>query len=198
MPLRRLYGYALRWSPPQSIHPAAESVLGMQNEFVLWQPSSSGELIFALENQCVWSCGTLPYGEDPPVWVSDCSGYESGCVDSEERRASKRVILSESLSSFLVSYCLYEMQLLPHTALSQESTPARRERLGTLMKSGEAEIVWPGFAGLWNPLSSNRHSAYESLGGDYYVCRDGRLELDWSMLHRTLNSMAFEEGSDVG
>lgn len=102
-PLRRLYSFAGRW---QQQHPQAYEQIGVfscedglrQLEHLEW--SDDGKLIFLDENQAVWTCATLTDGDDPPVWVEDVF---------EEYEQGKWGLVTESLSRFLVTFCLRGM-----------------------------------------------------------------------------------------
>ena len=90
-PLRRLYGFAGEW--PGGIF---ESVFSHQDHLVPFEclHIKSDKLVFVIENQNVWECATETSGEDPPVFIAE--GDEAWQP------------LCDSLSQFLVSFCLHE------------------------------------------------------------------------------------------
>ena len=59
-----------------------------------------GKLIFLDENSGNWKCATLPEGDDPPVWVADVL---------DRQRQGEWGLVTESLSRFLVTFCLKEL-----------------------------------------------------------------------------------------
>jgi hypothetical protein len=102
-PLRRLYGFAGRWTRP---HPDVAEDAGIFSIQEHLRPlaglkhSPDGKLVFLDENQGNWTFATLPEGDDPPVWVEDVfDGYNQG----------KWGLVSRSLSRFLVTFCLQEL-----------------------------------------------------------------------------------------
>lgn len=90
-PLKTLYGFAGEW-PGGSL----ESIFSNQDSLVPFEclEIQDGKLVFAWENQGVWSVATEATGEDPPVYLSvDDDPYKFFC---------------DSLSQFLVTFCLHE------------------------------------------------------------------------------------------
>lgn len=91
-PLRRLYAFAGHW-PGANLWYSAFGHQDCLAPFELIE-ASDGRLIFAWENQGVWSCSTTPEGKDPPVWVRiDDAAWQPLC---------------NSLTQFLVTLCLHE------------------------------------------------------------------------------------------
>jgi len=90
-PLRRLYGFAGEW-PGGTF----ESIFSHQDHLAPFEclQVQDGKLVFAWENQGTWCVATDPSGEDPPVYLSDDGG--------------PFVPLCDSLSQFLVTFCLHE------------------------------------------------------------------------------------------
>lgn len=94
-PLRWLYGFAGEWPSDnnwQSIFAYQDVLLPFEVLF-----SHDSKLVFVAENQDVWHAGTLSRGDDPPVWVR-----------TNERNATWRT-LCDSLTQFLVTFCLHEI-----------------------------------------------------------------------------------------
>ncbi len=94
-PLRWLYGFAGEW-PSNN---AWESVFAYQDLLLPFETlfMDDGKLVFVSENQGVWLVGTLPDGDDPPVWVR------------ENEPESPWYKLCDSLTEFLVTFCLHEI-----------------------------------------------------------------------------------------
>ena len=103
-PLHWLYSYAGEW-------PSAnwwESLFANQDILLPFESlqMEDGKLVFVWECQGVWWVGTLPEGDDPPVWVRD-----------EDHPWQK---LCDSLTEFLVTFCLHEIVFgLPHRTTSE-------------------------------------------------------------------------------
>ncbi|HWE39290.1 MAG TPA: hypothetical protein VG406_22260 [Isosphaeraceae bacterium] len=107
MPLRRLYGFAGRWPRRDGRTPLAFAVpvLSHQDDLLLLDElttADDGKLIFLHENQGVWSCRTLPKGDDPPVWCCDH-------VDEAGKRSTRERLVCDSLSRFLATFVLEEL-----------------------------------------------------------------------------------------
>ena len=64
------------------------------------KPTPDGKLIFLDENSGNWTCATLPEGDDPPVWVAEVL---------DRQRQGEWGLVTESLSQFLVTFCLREL-----------------------------------------------------------------------------------------
>jgi hypothetical protein len=90
--LRRLYAFAGQW-PGDNFWCSPFAHQDCLAPFELLA-ARDGRLVFAWENQGVWSCGSTPEGRDPPVWVS---------MDNEAWQP-----LCDSLAQFLVTLCLHE------------------------------------------------------------------------------------------
>ena len=94
-PLRWLYRFAGEWPSGnwwETVYAYQDMLLPFESLAV-----KDGKLVFAVENQGVWQVGTLTEGEDPPVWVQ-----ENECD-------APWLKLSESLTEFLVTFCLHEI-----------------------------------------------------------------------------------------
>ena|ERR1700677_2453380 len=91
-PLRLLYAFAAN-CPGKNAWCSALSNQDHLCPFELLQ-IKDGRLLFAWENQCVWYCGTLSEGADPPVWLR----FDDGPWQP----------LCDSLAQFLVTLCLQE------------------------------------------------------------------------------------------
>ncbi len=127
-PLRSLYSFAGRWKRP---HPQVDEELEIFSIEEHLRPvdrlevSPDGKLIFIDENQGNWTCATLPEGDDPPVWVEDVfNNYGQG----------KWGLVSESLSQFLVTFCLREL-------LSGSKFHLMDKGLEQLFESSKAEAI---------------------------------------------------------
>jgi hypothetical protein len=102
-PLRRLYAFAGRWTRqhPQTTDQAnifsIDDGLRSLNQL---ERTPDGKLTFLDESSGNWSCATLPEGDDPPVWVDDTF---------EEYHQGKWGLVANSLSQFLVTFCLREL-----------------------------------------------------------------------------------------
>ena len=94
-PLRWLYGFAGEWRSDNNW----ESLFAFQDVLLPFECLSleHGKLVFVVENQAVWRAGTLPDGDDPPVWIQ---------VPDEPWQK-----LCDSLTHFLLTFCLHEMVL---------------------------------------------------------------------------------------
>lgn len=74
-----------------------------------------GKLLFAIENQGVWRCGTEPDGDDPPVWYRLDDG--------------PWIRFCDSLAQFLVTLCLQETVFnSQHRGLMPQVTDYLRSR----------------------------------------------------------------------
>ena len=102
-PLARLYRFAGRWKPdgwskdprfPPHMFCAQDELI----ELAKLAPTTEGRLPFISENQNVWTCATDLLQDDPPVWIRE--NYES----HPEWNLS-----CNSLSKFLISFCLQEL-----------------------------------------------------------------------------------------
>lgn len=94
-PLRRLYSFAGEWPTGnnwESIYAYQDMLLPFETLF-----SREGKVVFVSENQGVWQAGTLPYGDDPPVWFR---------VNKQDEPWRK---LCDSLTEFLITFCLHEI-----------------------------------------------------------------------------------------
>ncbi len=97
-PLYCLYEFLGKWSKSESIH---GDLLFCHQDCLLSLENLSYEgdkVIFASENQGNWQMATLTTGEDPPVW-------HNGQLEDEKEPWTK---FSDSLSNFLISFCLQE------------------------------------------------------------------------------------------
>ena len=94
-PLRWLYAFAGEWPSDNSW----ETVFAYQDILLPFEMlfAQDGKLVFVSENQGVWHVGTLPHGDDPPVWVRE---NEDGAPWQK---------LCDSLTEFLVTFCLHEI-----------------------------------------------------------------------------------------
>ncbi|MBM4076718.1 MAG: hypothetical protein FJ267_13900 [Planctomycetes bacterium] len=94
-PLQWLYGFAGEW--PSGNY--WESVFAYQDRLLPFEAlfTRDEKLVFVSENQGVWIVGTLPEGNDPPVWVRMNEESETWHL------------LCDSLMEFLVSFCLHEI-----------------------------------------------------------------------------------------
>jgi hypothetical protein len=90
-PLRRLYAFAGHW-PGDNFWGSAFANQDHLAPFELLS-TEGGHLVFAWENQGVWTCGTTCEGRDPPVWVRFEEEWQPLC---------------DSLAQFLVTLCLHE------------------------------------------------------------------------------------------
>jgi hypothetical protein len=91
-PLQRLYAFSGKW-PGKNGWNTPFSYQDILCPFELLA-IHDGNLVFSWENQGVWHAGTLPDGDDPPVFV---------CFDDKTWSP-----LCKSLTQFLVTLCLRE------------------------------------------------------------------------------------------
>ncbi len=102
-PLRRLYAFAGHWKRLCRYTKLEEDIFSLQEHLRppdRVEPTPDGKLIFVDENQGNWTCATLPEGQDPPVWVEDVfNNYGQ----------EKWALVTESLSQFLVTFCLCDL-----------------------------------------------------------------------------------------
>src|SRR5690348_2133123 len=66
-PLRRLYSLAGKWSPVHGYRSDQPNVFSVQDylrPLDRLQQSEDGKVVFLVENQCCWTCATLPNGDD--------------------------------------------------------------------------------------------------------------------------------------
>ena len=105
-PLRRLYQFAGRWPSRHDVHRRYNAnlfcVQDALRDFSRLQLTDDGKLVFIDENQGVWTNATLPDGDDPPVWVEDVL---------KQYGTDRWGLVTDSLSRFLVSFCLQEALL---------------------------------------------------------------------------------------
>jgi hypothetical protein len=159
-PLRRLYAVAGRWPMADKYGNrhigrlfSAQDALRPLSRL---ETSDDGKLIFIDENQGVWTVATLPEGNDPPVWVEDSlEGYGTG-------RWGK---VAESLSEFLVTFCLQELVF---------GSPWFRwdKRLSALFDSGELGPAAPILAnGPYVYSKPGRGHSFHLLGTGVLVGR---------------------------
>jgi len=100
-PLQRLYAFAGNWPPLRGYYANQPNVFCNQDYLIplsKLKQLEDGKLKFLVENQSCWICATLPYGDDPPVWVEGDFLPSSGWH-----------LVTESLSRFVVSFCLQEL-----------------------------------------------------------------------------------------
>jgi hypothetical protein len=110
-PLRRLYAFAGRWPPVHEYYLDEPNVFSVQDSlrsFTSLKRWEDGKIDFLVENQGCWTCATLPDGEDPPVWAEGDLG-DVGAGNGVNDGTVKRRLVSESLSRFLVTFCLQEL-----------------------------------------------------------------------------------------
>ena len=107
-PLRWLYGFAGEW-PSDNWW---ETVFAYQDMLLPFEclEVKEGKLVFVSENQGVWHVGTLTEGVDPPVWVQE---NEPGAPWQK---------LGDSLTEFLVTFCLHEIVFGAHHRVHVEGT----------------------------------------------------------------------------
>ena len=101
-PLRRLYGFAGRWTREDAETQQTNWVLNTGEGFRRLENlerTRFGTLFFGDECEQNWSCATRTKGADPPAWVKDRCGADLFCW----RR------LGRSLSRFLVTLCLRQL-----------------------------------------------------------------------------------------
>jgi hypothetical protein len=136
MPLRRLYhflGAVPAFCQQDFLYPRE-----------MLKIADDGKLIFLQENQAVWDCRTLSFGEDPPVWsLGDQIDDDGNCLRGERQ-------VSNSLSSFLVTYVLQELSMGAPMCLADRA-------IDKLFES-EREVATP----LWldGQYASNRRSSF--------------------------------------
>jgi hypothetical protein len=102
-PLRRLYSFAGAWKRPHPHSSEPVEIFSIEEHLRSvdrLEPTPDGKLIFIDENQGNWTCATLPVEDDPPVWFEDVFN-----PDAKEQWA----LVTESLSQFLVTFCLREL-----------------------------------------------------------------------------------------
>ncbi|MCM2370698.1 hypothetical protein [Aporhodopirellula aestuarii] len=94
-PLKWIYHFAGEW-PSSSWW---ESVFAYQDRLLPFESLEvcEGKLVFVIENQGCWMIGTLTEGSDPPVWVRE----------NEDGAPWRK--LGDSLTEFLVTFCLHEI-----------------------------------------------------------------------------------------
>jgi len=131
-PLRRLYAFAGKWPPLYPIHTDQPNVFCVQDCLLplgKLSVSEDGKLPFVVENQSCWTSSTLPYGDDPPVWVEGDFLPSSGWH-----------VVTESLSRFLVSFCLQELlfgsMLRDGATIPEHLSPMDPHRLTPLWTAG--------------------------------------------------------------
>jgi hypothetical protein len=138
-PLRSLYSFAGRWKRP---HPHVEEDVEIFSIEDHLQPldrleqTPDGKLIFLDENSGNWKCATLPEGDDPPVWVEAVfNNYGQGNWG----------LVTESLSQFLVTFCLKELLFGSKFTLMDKG-------LEQLFESSKAEAIplWTGAYPNWD------------------------------------------------
>src|SRR5436190_21159790 len=171
-PLRRLYAFAGRWPPlhKRLEEPNVFSVQDSLRSFSDLYETERAELVFLDENQGVWWCTTLPDGNDPPVWVEGDLG-PSGAVE--------RKLVAESLSRFLVTFCLQELLFGSKLVIIDEY-------LGRLFESAGQSAV-----SLW----SNGPYVYSGHNDNYY---DFYLFNDTVLVYRCGDSIFFGANSEAG
>lgn len=140
-PLRRLYEFAGCWSRPSTDAEGDLPIFSICDHLrsvdqLVWTPE--GKLIFLDENQGNWTCATLSEGDDPPVWVED--------VVDLHRQGNWRLV-TESLSRFLVTFCLRELlfgsQLLLCDKLLERSFESSKDSVIPLWTGGP-NANWDG------------------------------------------------------
>jgi hypothetical protein len=153
-PLRRLYSFAGRWKIP---HPKVEEEVDIFSIEDHLRPAESleltpdGKLIFLDENQGNWSCATFSEGDDPPVWVEDVFNiYGQG----------KWGRVTESLSRFLVTFCLKELLFGSTFTLGDKG-------LEQLFESSKAEAIPLWTEGAYP--NSNKDFSFYLLHGSVLV-----------------------------
>lgn len=105
-PLKRLYSFAGKLPPASDEHDYTDSAFSIQDHLSPLDHlkyTDDGRVEFLWENQGNWSCRTLCEGEDPPVWVEN-----NDCL-YEDLEPGVWVQCSDSLSNFLITYCLIEL-----------------------------------------------------------------------------------------
>jgi hypothetical protein len=108
------------------------------------EQAADGKLVFLDENQGNWSCATLPEGDDPPVWVEDVFDvYQQG----------RWGLVTDSLSKFLVTFCLQELLFGSRLCLSDDN-------LSRLFDSSADDVI---------PLWLNGSYAQWSRGFSFYL-----------------------------
>ena len=105
-PLRALYQFA----------GSLENIFSHQDHLVPFEclETDNGKLIFAWENQGVWSIATEMAGDDPNVYVKHDDDDEYELLDS-------------SLARFIVTFCLHEMIFGAASLSSIDDFPSKLE-----------------------------------------------------------------------
>lgn len=115
-PLKWIFQFAGEWRSDnrwETVYAYQDMLLPFESLFV-----QDGKLVFVVENQGVWQVGTLTSGEDPPVWVR------------ENEPGSPWQKLGDSLTEFLVTFCLHEIVFGAPYRSSVMGVLARFEQLG--------------------------------------------------------------------
>lgn len=115
-PLRWIYRFAGEW-PSDNWW---ETVFAYQDMLLPFESLSikDGKLVFVVENQGCWDVGTDTSGEDPPVWVRE----------NEDHAPWQK--LCDSLTEFLVTFCLHEVVFGSRYRTHVENILGRFEKLG--------------------------------------------------------------------
>jgi hypothetical protein len=119
-PLRSLYEFAGQWPPVEPLRKDQPNAFCVQDYLLpvsRLRRSDDGKVIFLVENQSCWTCATLSEGSDPPVWAE-------GDLSFPTRDAGEWHLICNSLSRFLVSFCLQE--LLFGSLIGTDSNDAER------------------------------------------------------------------------
>jgi len=151
-PLSWLYGFAGSW-PGLNYW---DTLLGNQDCLLPFESLSTanGKLPFVQENQGVWQVATERTGEDPPVWFAEYHG-------------SEWLLLSNSLTQFLVTFILHE------TVFGCRHVERKRGLKELLTETG-IEMI-PLWLGKPYPLSST-----ETATLDFFIANDSCLIMgDW-------------------
>lgn len=123
-PLRRLYAFAGRWPPTGGRHGHGPNAFAAQDTLAPLSRAEwtdDGRVVFLWENQGCWVCATEPHGKDPPVWVSEGEDEDGG---------HQWDLVADSLSRFLVSFCLQELMFGARLCLSDDELDKRFAREG--------------------------------------------------------------------
>lgn len=128
-PLRRLYEFAGRWPDRarREDSPYVVRALAFQDYLIsIPHLRRRGDRVgFVLECQECWTCFTLAAGDDPPVWCLGDQWDEKGAPFRGEK------LVSSSLSSFLVDFCLRELTFGSQTVRRLDEKGTAQERFGS-------------------------------------------------------------------
>lgn len=161
-PLKDIYSFIGKYSNRQG-------TFGQQDTLTISSRHNTythkGELAIVYEYAGVWTCFTETQGEDPPVWIKERRWYDG---------YPQRRFVHDSLSQFLVAFCLQEAFI--DSKYSQQigncSAKIKSEEILTAIEQEgyDVSLLWQGYYmsnAVWDKKPSISHS--------YYVVEDAIL-----------------------